>query len=77
MSKLEYFKFEVKPFVYGGLNGGSERLYEITIQANGERFIQTSSGIPPTHMSEIEFLTRMSWKAMRACKEKFGDDDSE
>jgi len=72
MSKqLEYFKIEIKPFLYAGLRGGVEKVYNITAQVDGIKHqVERVTTIPP-YMSELEFLTRMALEIKDVLAEEY------
>ena len=58
---IEYFKFEIKPWHFSGQAGGVEKLLEIEVQVNGEKY--NSQRVIPNQRpfeTEVEYFNRMA-----------------
>lgn len=65
MGPVEVFKFEVRPYVYGGPNDTMTKSLQIMAQVNGQQFTQLRVlPMQPANKTEIEYYTDMAVKML-------------
>ncbi len=67
MNQFDYYKVEIFPYNHTGLHGGVERMYQVTVEMNGEK-IGNMTSVPsdvPSYITELDYVARLTTEIIR------------
>jgi hypothetical protein len=67
MSQFDHYKVEILPYNYTGMHGGVERVYQVTVEMNGEKMANMMKvpGNAPSYISELDYVARLTQDIIR------------
>lgn len=66
MGQFDRYKVEIFPRSYSGVHGGVERVYEVTVEMNGEKKARTSVPVDiPSYMTELDYVAKLTQDIIR------------
>jgi hypothetical protein len=72
MGPIEVFKFEVRPYVYGGPNDTMAKSLKVMAQVNGQQFTELRVlPMQPANKTELEYYTDMAVRALHGAMDAY------